>query len=96
MSGSHQKPLTLPPHLAADGWQLHQPYDETTQYDLRTAPQHEADELAALRVEVARLADALNYETRARLELERIVKALEGVISHHADALTVIQLREGL
>ena len=28
--------------------------------------------------------------------LEARIKALEGVISHHADALTVILLREGL
>ena len=81
MSGSHYA-------TAPDG-------DDYT-YDLRTLPERDADELAALRVEVARLAEAVNYETRARLELERIVKALEGVISHHADALTVIQLREGL
>ena len=81
MSGSHYA-------TAPDG-------DDYT-YDLRTLPERDADELAALRVEVARLAEAVNYETRARLELERIVKALEGVISHHADALTVLQLREGL
>ena len=34
------------------------PPDETTQYDLRTAPQHEADELAALRMRLDNAVDA--------------------------------------
>ena len=67
-----------------------------TQYDLRTVTEREADELAALRLEVAALTDALNYANGRADALERRVKALEGAASRHADALTVIQLREGL
>ena len=81
MSGSHYA-------IAPDG-------DDYT-YDLRTPPEREADELAALRVEVARLADALNYANGRADALERRVKALEDAASRQADALTVIQLREGL
>ena len=75
---------------------LGNPPAETTQYDLRTLPERDADELAALRVEVARLADALNYANGRADSLERRVNALEDAASRHADALTVIQLREGL
>ena len=64
--------------------------------DLRTGPEREADELAALRLEVAALTDALNYANGRADALERRVKALEDAASRHADALTVIQLREGL
>ena len=67
-----------------------------TQYDLRTVTEREADELAALRLEVAALTDALNYANGRADALERRVKALEEAASRHADALTVIQLREGL
>ena len=80
MSGSHYAP----------------PPDESTRYDLRTLSEHEADELAALRLEVAALADALNYANGRADSLERRVNALEDAASRHADALTVIQLREGL
>ena len=67
-----------------------------TQYDLRTVTEREADELAALRLEVAALTDALNYANGRADALERRVKALEEAASRHADALTVIQLRKGL
>ena len=72
------------------------PPAEATQYDLRTVTEREADELAALRLEVAALTDALNYANGRADALERRVKALEEAASRHADALTVIQLREGL
>ena len=81
MSGSHYA-------IAPDG-------DDYT-YDLRTVTEREADELTALRLEVAALADALNYANGRADALERRVKALEDAASRHADALTVIQLREGL
>ena len=68
-----------------------------TQYDL-TPPDalHPLTDIAAMRLEVARLADALNYANGRADALERRVKALEDAASRHADALTVIQLREGL
>ena len=72
------------------------PPAEATQYDLRTVTEREADELAALRLEVAALTDALNYANGRADALERHVKALEDAAGRHADALTVIQLREGL
>ena len=81
MSGSHYA-------IAPDG-------DDYT-YDLRTVTEREADELTALRLEVAALADALNYANGRADALERRVNALEDAASRHADALTVIQLREGL
>ena len=71
-------------------------YSESTCYDLRTVTEREADELTALRLEVAALADALNYANGRADSLERRVNALEDAASRHADALTVLQLREGL
>ena len=81
MSGSHYA-------IAPDG-------DDYT-YDLRTLPEREADELAALRVEVARLADALNYANGRIDEQGREIAVLQTAVARLADALTVIQLREGL
>ena len=72
------------------------PEPERTCYDLRTVPEREADELTTLRLEVAALAAALNYANGRADALERRVKALEDAASRHADALTVLQLREGL
>ena len=72
------------------------PEPERTCYDLRTVPEREADELTTLRLEVAALAAALNYANGRADALERRVNALEDAASRHADALTVIQLREGL
>ena len=80
MSGSHYAP-------APDG-------DDYT-YDLRTLPDCTAwpeqakAQLAALRVEVERLALRVN-------RLEEIVAAQRAAIERLADALTVIQLRAGL
>ena len=80
MSGSHYA-------SAPDG-------DDYT-YDLRTLPERDADELAALRVEVARLADALNYAHRRIDEQARALAALRTAVVQHADALTVLNLRSG-
>ena len=80
MSGSHYAP----------------PPDESTRYDLRTLSEHEADDLAALRLEVQQEREARQYANRRVADLERRVNALEDAASRHADALTVIQLREGL
>ena len=64
--------------------------------DLRTMAEREADELAALRVEVARLADALNYAHRRIDEQARGLAALRTAVVQHADALTVLNLRGGV
>ena len=87
MSGSHYAPPPAPDAR----------YSESTCYDL-TPPDalHPLTDIAALRLEVAALADALNYANGRADALERRVKALEDAASRHADALTVIQLREGL
>ena len=80
MSGSHNA-------SAPDG-------DDYT-YDLRTLPERDADELAALRVEVARLADALNYANGRIDEQGREIAVLQTAVVQHADALTVLNLRSG-
>ena len=74
------------------------PPAEATQYDL-TPPDalHPLTDIAAMRLEVARLADALNYANGRADALERRVKALEDAASAaHADLLQVYRLREGL
>ena len=80
MSGSHYA-------IAPDG-------DDYT-YDLRTVTEREADELTALRLEVAALADALNYAHRRIDEQARALAALRTAVVQHADALTVLNLRSG-
>ena len=72
------------------------PAPESACYDLRTATEHEADELAVLRVELARLADALNYANGRIDEQARELAVLRTTVAGHADRLTVIQLRAGL
>ena len=88
---------------------LGNPPAETTQYDLRTLPDCTAwpeqakAQLAALRVEVERLAlrvdnavDAVEVTALRVNRLEEIVAVQRAAIERLADALTVIQLREGL
>ena len=70
-------------------------YSESTCYDLRTVTEREADELTALRLEVAALADALNYAHRRIDEQARALAALRTAVVQHADALTVLNLRSG-
>ena len=65
------------------------PEPERTEYDLRTATQHEADALAQLALRIDNLVDALVYTVRRIDVLERTVAA-------HADRLTVLALKEGL
>ena len=68
-----------------------------TQYDL-TPPDalHPLTDIAALRLEVARLADALNYANGRIDEQGREIAVLQTAVARLADALTVLQLREGL
>lgn len=68
-----------------------------TQYDL-TPPDalHPLTDIAALRLEVAALADALNYANGRIDEQGREIAVLQTAVARLADALTVIQLREGL
>ena len=68
-----------------------------TQYDL-TPPDalHPLTDIAALRLEVAALADALNYANGRIDEQGREIAVLQTAVARLADALTVLQLREGL
>ena len=79
MSGSHHAlaPLSLPPHLAAEGWQLKQPYDESTRYDLRTLPERNADELAQMALRLDNLLDAVENLTHRVQHLEAKNTALD-------------------
>ena len=72
------------------------PAPESTCYDLRTATEHEADELAALRMRLDNAVDALEVTALRVSRLEELVAVQREAIERQADALTVIQLREGL
>lgn len=86
MSGSHYAPPPAPDAR----------YSESTCYDL-TPPDalHPLTDIAALRLEVAALADALNYAHRRIDEQARALAALRTAVVQHADALTVLNLRSG-
>ena len=99
---------------------LGNPPAETTQYDLRTLPERDADELAALaaRVEaletmvlsfIAHVAGMSDEQARDAIgsaettpavvlsaRCEERLATLEQAQARQADALTVMQLREGL
>ena len=87
MSGSHYAPPPAPDAR----------YSESTCYDL-TPPDalHPLTDIAALRLEVAALADALNYANGRIDEQGREIAVLQTAVARLAAALTVIQLREGL
>ena len=87
MSGSHYAPPPAPDAR----------YSESTCYDL-TPPDalHPLTDIAALRLEVAALADALNYPNGRIDEQARELAVLRTTVAGHADRLTVIQLRAGL
>ena len=67
-----------------------------TQYDLRTATEREADELAALGMRLDNAVDAVNVTALRVSRLEELVAVQREAIERQADALTVIQLRAGL
>ena len=67
-----------------------------TQYDLRTVTEREADELAALGMRLDNAVDAVNVTALRVSRLEELVAVQRAAIERLADALTVIQLREGL
>ena len=69
---------------------------ERTQYDLRTVTEREADELAALGMRLDNAVDAVNVTALRVSRLEELVAVQRAAIERLADALTVIQLREGL
>lgn len=62
---------------------------EATDYDLRTVGEREADALAQMELRLDNALDALAYAVKR-------IDALERTVAAHADALTVINLREGL
>ena len=66
---------------------------EATRYDLRTATQAKADELASLRLRLDELADALAYLTGRVATLETHDADARRTLEHHADALQVLVLR---
>ena len=67
-----------------------------TQYDLRTVTEREADELAGLGMRLDNAVDAVNVTALRVSRLEELVAVQRAAIERLADALTVIQLREGL
>ena len=86
MSGSHYAPPPAPDAR----------YSESTCYGL-TPPDalHPLTDIAALRLEVAALADALNYANGRIDEQGREIAVLQTAVVQHADALTVLNLRSG-
>ena len=72
------------------------PPAESTCYDLRTATEREADELAALGMRLDNAVDAVNVTALRVSRLEELVAVQRAAIERLADALRVIQLREGL
>ena len=72
------------------------PPAEATQYDLRTVTEREADELAGLGMRLDNAVDAVNVTALRVSRLEELVAVQRAAIERLADALTVIQLREGL
>ena len=63
--------------------------DESTQYDLRTATQHEAEDVAQLGLRIDNTNDRMEY-------LERRIKALEEALAVHADLLQHYRLAAGI
>ena len=72
------------------------PPAEATQYDLPTADQRSADELAGLGMRLDNAVDAVNVTALRVSRLEELVAVQRAAIERLADALTVIQLRAGL
>ena len=72
------------------------PPAEATQYDLRTVTEREADELAGLGMRLDNAVAAVNVTALRVSRLEELVAVQRAAIERLADALTVIQLREGL
>ena len=65
----------------------HDPDDEDMTYDLRTLPERERADVAALRRTCDKLADALAYLTKRVDDLERAIGADLGRTSHDVAAL---------
>ena len=71
----------------------HDPAAETTHYDTRTITEREADELAALRLELTQARDAIEYLTIRTDAQESKIAALLAAVERHADALQSLVLR---
>lgn len=91
MSGSHYAPDPTPTRvcIGSPDHVLSGAAPEATDYDLRTVGEREADALAQMELRLDNALDALAYAVKR-------IDALERTVAAHADALTVINLREGL
>lgn len=91
MSDSHYAPDPTPRRvcIGSPDHILSGAAPETTRYDLRTAPEHEADALAQMELRLDNALDALAYAVKR-------IDALERTVAAHADRLTVLALKEGL
>ena len=88
MSGSHNAP---PPHVI-DNYG-----NEATCYDL-AAPDalHPLSDIAALRLELQRVSDALDYQTRRADAMAAELAAHRATLQRLADWAQVVELRRGV